>query len=226
MGHIVILNETTKNPITEIGYMAGVCRKGASKSNEANYKRGLEVIQSHHDRCLEFVNVQMILSGYSARVIREWYTHIGGSPTRLQESTRYADESAFSYVIPPSVKEDSDACYLYRETMLYISDVMQKLKDRGVSTEDISMLLPLGMTTKVVDKRNLRNLVEMSHQRMCNRAYWEYRQLMNDIIFELKQYSEEWETLINMNIFCPKCDVLGECTEKKGCGRISHKIEH
>ena len=181
------------------------------------------MIQSHHDRCLEFVNVQMILYGYSARVIREWYTHIGGSPTRLQESTRYADESAFSYVIPPSVKEDSYTCYLYRETMLHISNTMQTLKDRGVPTEDISMLLPLGMTTEVVDKRNLRNLVEMSHQRMCNRAYWEYRQLMNNIIFALKQYSEEWKTLINMNIFCPKCDVLGECTEKKGCGKHDNK---
>ncbi len=40
-----------------------------------------------------------MLEGYSARVIRKWYTHIGGQPTRLQASTRYIDyEHGFSYV--------------------------------------------------------------------------------------------------------------------------------
>lgn len=52
----------------------------------------------------------MILDGYSARVIREWYTHIGGSPTRLQASTRYIDyEHGFDYVVPPSIEKDEAA---------------------------------------------------------------------------------------------------------------------
>ncbi|MDO4294227.1 MAG: FAD-dependent thymidylate synthase [Eubacteriales bacterium] len=34
------------------------------------------------------------------------------------------------------------------------------------------------METKVVDKRNLRNLLDMSHQRWCNRANWEYRNIL------------------------------------------------
>uniref|UniRef100_UPI00405769F7 FAD-dependent thymidylate synthase n=1 Tax=Acetatifactor sp. TaxID=1872090 RepID=UPI00405769F7 len=88
----------------------------------------------------------------------------------------------------------------------------------GIPREDAVMLLPLGMSTKIVDKRNLRNLVKMSHQRLCARAYWEYRLLMKDIMEALAQYSEEWNYLVEHN-FVPKCEAYGKCTEKKGCGR-------
>lgn len=65
-----------------------------------NYKRGLDCIKSNHGRVFEFVNIEAIIEDYSARVIREWYTHIGGSPTRLQSSTRYVNYDNFEYIIP------------------------------------------------------------------------------------------------------------------------------
>ena len=89
MGTITILPETTKNPITLMGQRAGVCWGGNVEDPEKNYKRGMDCIISGHGRVMEYVNVEMIIAGYSARVEREWYTHIGGSPTRLQSSTRY-----------------------------------------------------------------------------------------------------------------------------------------
>ena len=87
MGKIILLPETTKNPITLIGERAGICWGADISNKEKNYKRGLDCILSNHGRTLEYVNVEMIIDGYSARVIREWYTHIGGAPTRLQAST-------------------------------------------------------------------------------------------------------------------------------------------
>ena len=84
------------------------------------------------------------------------------------------------------------------------------------------MLLPLGMETKVVLRTNLRNLIDMAHQRLCTRAYWEYRQLMRDIMDELKIYSEEWAYLVK-HYFVPKCDEVGYCTEKMSCGRKSKR---
>jgi thymidylate synthase (FAD) len=86
------------------------------------------------------------------------------------------------------------------------------------------MVLPMGMATKIVDKRNLRNLVEMSHQRMCTRAYWEYRQLMTDIRNALSVYSIEWGWIAN-ELLEPKCEAIGYCTEKKSCGRKKRKNE-
>ncbi len=223
MGKITILDETTKYPITLIGKRAGVCWDADIDDQNKNYKRGLDCLKSNHGRALEFVNIEMIIDGYSARVIREWYTHIGGAPTRLQESTRYVDSEFFNYVIPPKVFENDEAKAAYVKAMDQISSCVGKLVSLGISREDAAMVLPLGMTTKIVDRRNLRNLIDMSHTRMCTRAYWEFRELFNDILWALKDYSPEWKELIEKGYFEPNCLYLGTCPERKSCGRREEK---
>lgn len=223
MGKVIILDETTRNPITLIGKRAGVCWGADITDDEKNYKRGLACLSSNHGRTLEFINVEMVLEGYSARVIREWYTHIGGSPTRLQASTRYIDYGKFDYVTPRKIEADRRALRIYDNTMKIIADNAKYLEEElGVPREDAAMLLPLGMSTKIVDKRNARNLMDMSRQRMCSRAYWEYRQLFLDIIYELSQISEEWAYICS-TYFHPKCVELGECPEAKSCGMIKQR---
>jgi len=69
----------------------------------------------------------------------------------------------------------------------------------------------------------------MSRQRMCNRAYWEFRELFKDICDALEEYgsdSGEWTTIV-MTQFKPKCKVLGYCPEKHGCGKYPQKeVDH
>lgn len=217
MGKIILLPETTVNPISLIGCRAGHCCGANMYDSEANYKRGLECIESGHGRALEYVNIEMVIEGYSARVIREWYTHISGDPTRLQASTRYIDYRSFSYITPKSVLKNPEAAEKYRQAMAVIQQSCKTLSDLGIPREDIGYLLPLGMTTVIVDKRNVRNLIDMSRQRMCNRALWEYRDLMNDICEALRNYSEEWAYLVETQMM-PKCMSLGHCPEKHSCG--------
>ena len=218
MGKVIILPETTKNPITLIGERAGVCWGADITDAGKNYKRGMDCIVSGHGRTLEFVNVEMVLDGYSARVIREWYTHIGGAPTRLQASTRYINYGNFEYIVPPSIENNADALKEYIHCMDHIAFAARKLESIDIPREDAAMLLPLGMATRIVDKRNLRNLIDMSRQRMCNRAFWEFRELFGDICDALANYSEEWAWVVN-NCFHEKCVELGYCPEKHGCGR-------
>ena len=225
MGKITILPETTKNPISLIGKRAGVCWGADITNKEKNYKRGMDCILANHGRTLEFVNVEMIIDGYSAKVIREFYTHIGSLPSRLQASTRYINYSkgdGFSYTTPPSIKNDYNRTQDWDKLMKTINDHIRFLIDSGVPVEDATMLLPLAYSTKMVDKRNLRNLVDMSHQRMCTRAYWEYRILFNDICNALREYSDEWKWIVD-NLFMPKCEQFGYCAEKKSCGRKDKK---
>lgn len=225
MGSIIILEETTKNPITLIGKRAGVCWGADVTDDSKNYRRGIDCITSNHGRTLEYVNIEMIIDGYSARVIREWYTHLGGSPTRLQASTRYIDyEHGFNYIVPESIRNDEKRYEIYTEAIHQINKALIELEDIGTPREDSALLLPIGMTTKIVDKRNLRNLVDMSHQRMCSRAYHEYRKLFGDICTALYKVSDEWAWIVD-NLFVPKCDYIGYCPEKKSCGRI-HKKEN
>ena len=226
MGTITILSETTKHPITLIGERAGICWNADISNREKNYKRGMDCILANHGRTLEFVNVEMIIDGYSAKVIREFYTHIAGSPSRLQASTRYINYSkgdGFSYTIPHSIEKNEKALAEWKSFMSEINFEIQNLIDtHNIPVEDATMLLPLAYSTKMVDKRNLRSFVDMSRNRMCSRAYWEYRELFRDICNALREYSDEWKWIVD-NLFMPKCEQFGYCTEKKSCGRKDKK---
>ena len=219
MRKILIQSYTTMNPISMIGEEAGICW-GADTSNvNKNYKRGLDCLRSGHMRTAEYPQVYIVLDGYSARVIRELYTHIAGGPTRLQASTRYIDyEHGFDYITPPKVDKDPELRITYENAMFNISENLKKLDALEVPREDSANLLPLGMETKIVLRTNLRHLIDMSHQRLCSRAYWEFRQLMIDIMKALSEYSEEWATIID-KFFKPKCEVCGFCEEKDTCHR-------
>ena len=218
MGKIIGLPETTQNPISLIGMRAGVCWGADITDAAKNYKRGLECIENNHGRTMEYVNVELVIDGYSARVIREWYTHLGGAPTRLQASTRYINYKNFEYITPHKIEKNEEAKKIFDETMRIITENAQKLEEMGIPREDSAMLLPLGMGTKIVDKRNLRNLIDMSRQRMCTRVYHEFRELFKDILETLSQLSDEWKYIIETQMM-PKCEYLGYCPEKKTCGR-------
>ncbi len=220
MSKVIILTDTTDIPITQIGELSGLCWGSDCSDHERNYKRGLECIRNMHGRTEEFPQIYMLLEGYSARVIREYYTHTGGSPTRLQESTRYVDSTSFKYIEPFYIKKNKDCDEIYQNMMKTISESITKLEELGIKKEDSAMLLPLGMETKVIVRTNLRNLIDMAHQRLCARAYWEFQKLMNDIAESLAFYSDEWKTLVKEeNIFIPKCEFLHYCPEKYSCGR-------
>lgn len=222
MGKVTIKDDTVKNPITMIGKYAGACWGADTDDNLKNYNRGIDCLKSKHGRTWEFPDVYMEIDGYSARVMREWYTHIGGAPTRLQASTRYINYNNFGYIVPNSIKVVDEANEIFEDMMKYISNGMNKLKDLKIPREDIAMALPMGMTTKVVCKHNFRNIADMSHQRMCARAYWEYRDIFNDLRKALSEYSDEWKYLVD-NYLMPKCEVYGFCEEKKCCGRKPRK---
>jgi len=224
MGTVTILPYTTKVPLEMMGHCAGICW-GANVEDEAkNLKRGIDCIESDHGRPMEYPEAYAVLDGYSARVIREWYTHVGGMPTRLQASTRYINYNDFSYYTPPKIANNPDALEIYNDTMKLVAMRSKQLEEMGIPREDVANLYPLGMTTKMVDKRNARNIMDMSHQRMCTRAYHEFRQLFNDYLKALSEYSEEWAKLLEMTAM-PKCEVLGYCPEKKSCGRMPKKSE-
>lgn len=87
MKKIKILEDyTTKTPLSLIGEMAGVCWN-AKLNDEANIARAIDCMRSGHGRVSELPDVYLVIEGFSAKMMRELYTHVGGSPTRLQAST-------------------------------------------------------------------------------------------------------------------------------------------
>lgn len=226
MGKVTILPETTKDPISLMGRRAGICWGADITDGERNYRRGLECIENNHGRVLEFPDVHMVFEGYSAKCLREYYTHIGCLPSRLQASTRYIDYSkgdGFEYTTPYTIKKNEKALNEWQNMMKNINDLISRfVNEYEIPIEDATMALPIAYSSKMVDKRNPRNLIDMSRNRMCSRAYWEFRELFKDIINALKEYSDEWAKLIDLQ-FMPKCDYLGYCPEKYSCGRKPKK---
>ena len=139
MGKITILPETTKDPISLMGRRAGICWGADITDAEKNYKRGLECIENIHGRVIEFPDIHMVIEGYSARVIREYYTHIGCLPSRLQASTRYINYENFEYITPKTIANNKEALAIYQETMDVISKNCQKLETLGIPREDSAL---------------------------------------------------------------------------------------
>ena len=207
---------TTKYPLSKMGKKAGICW-GADVSNlEKNIKRGIDCLSSGHGRLLEWVNIEMDISEVSARCMREYTRHIGGASSFLQESTRYVDCEHFGYY-KPYTENQADIKKVYDKAMTDIQKAYGELVSLGMPKEDAANILPLGMHTLITDKRNLRNFIEMSHQRLCTRAYKEYRSLMKLILSELSKLSTEWDFIVKY-VLIPKCEAADYCTEKKSCG--------
>jgi|SRR5690554_111919 len=216
---------TTFYPLQKIGVRAGVCWGSDTLSVKKNIERAQECIFSNHGRTLEFVDIEFFVSGASARVIRELYTHIGGMPTRLQESTRYVNMSNFGYYTPPKIKNNEECLDIYKSTMETITKAYSALLELGIPREDVANLLPLGMDSKVLVKMNLRSLVNLFNVRLCTRAYIEFREMVKILKKELSQLNDEWKW-ISDRLFVPKCEVnnhinskMNYCTESNSCGR-------
>lgn len=217
-----------EKPISTMGMCAAVCygKPVDMEDVEGNYKRGLDCIKDDHGRVEEYPDVIMEISGYSARVIRELYTHIKGT-SRLQESTRYVNMDEFGYFVPPSIKNNEDAFAEYEYLMQMLARGYNRLINNfDIPKEDAANILPLGSHTRIVFKINVRALLHLAEERMCARAYYEFRLLMNEMIATLANYGivnedKEWEEIASM--MKPKCEVVGYCKESRSCGRVIKK---
>lgn len=226
-GRIIILSETTDEPIEMMGRFAGECWGANTKDHEKNFNRGIDCLKSGHGRVMEYPQIYLILDGWSARVLREVMRHNGGDPTYLQASTRYINYQDFSYVTPPAIEKNEKARVAYNDLMANMQSTLKFLEQEcGIKREDAGMVLPLGMTTKVVMRTNLRMLYDMAKVRKCTRAYWEFRELFKEIEEALCIYSDEWKYLIeDYKIFRRKCEWDGGCTETNSCGFMPKKKE-
>ena len=203
----------TKNPLSLMGECASYCWDSIPSS-----QIGIDCIESNHGRVLEYADVTLQISGYSARVIREIYTHICGT-SRLQASTRYIKYGKFDYIIPDSIDKNILAYETYTDVMFIIQKAYKKLEDLGIPKEDIANILPLGMESKMVLKINARAILHMVKVRECTRAYWEFRKFIKELKSVVGDLDSEWLKIISYAKV--KCELLGYCNEKNSCGRVA-----
>lgn len=202
----------TQNPLSLMGECASICW-----DSKPSAEIGKHCMDVGHGRVSEYVEVLLEISDVSIKVGREIYTKQAGN-SKLQSSTRYINYEDFGYVVPNSIKSNPIAKEIYDKHMEDTSETYQRLLDLGIPKEDVSQISPLGMETKIVLKINLRSLIDMFEQRLCARAYHEYRVIMVMIKDLLSELDDEWKWICDNHIKV-KCDKLGYCPEQKSCGR-------
>lgn len=211
----------TKQPLTAIGEYASYCYNTKLKDDKHASRIAKHCINSGHGRNLEFANITLKIT-CSARCAREFYTHVGGSPTRVQASTRYITYDNFDYYIPNGLTEQQET--IINNAMNTIKEAYRELKDLDTPNDITGYILPLNMETTFIWKGNIRTLENMFNQRLCYRALEEYRLLMIDLKKQISNLNDEWKW-ISDKLFVPKCIPLGYCIEgKKDCRLYKEKL--
>lgn len=229
---MITVLEYTKEPLKVMGNAASICYDSIELQDilagtKIKKAKGIakHCLKSGHDRIAEFGDVTFILDLYSARCIRQLYTHVIGV-SKVQQSTRYVeyDDVNFGYYTPNAINKNEKAKAIYDGCMANILDSYIKLIEMGIKEEDAGNLLPLGQHTRITCKINVRALEHMFSVRDCSRTYEEFRKLMKELRGVLSSLDEDWKYLCD-EYFKVKCLKKGFCEERECCGLRPTKSE-
>lgn len=213
----VSLTRVTENPILAIEEAASNCYDSEPTGDGKIMKH---CIKSGHTSVTEFCDFTFHIEGISRALSHQLVRHRMAS--YAQRSQRYCNENGFAYVIPPSIKNNSnpEAIGDYIYFMSQCQSVYKKLQELGVSNEDARMVLPNACETVIEVKMNLRALMNFMNERLCTCAQWEIRELAREMKKVIVEKYPELEPYL-----VPKCEKYGKeygfCNEpqKRSCGR-------
>ena len=169
----VTLIQQSPNPIETISKIASICY-------DSNPKNPLELVKhlynNGHHSVFEHIYFTFKIEGISRACSHQLVRHRMCSFT--QRSQRYCNEDGFDVVLPPSMDNDV-AYYDYNETILDIRQGYSNLlNNQRISKEDARYVLPNACCTELYLSCNLRELIHICNERLCSRAQWEIRELV------------------------------------------------
>ena len=151
-----------------------------------------EVMRSHLDTPLEFIDLQFMVEAVSRAWTHQVVRQRVGS-VFAQESLRFAVKRGFAseVAIPPSIVNlEEGPGKIWSDTIQKIDDAYQQLVDAGIPAEDARGLLPHAVTTRMIWKTNLRALFRAAGDRLCTQAQFEWRAVMLGIMKAIAQHDE------------------------------------
>ena len=172
------------------------------------------VISSGHYSTIEHIQVSFAISNVSRACTHQLVRHRHMSFS--QKSQRYVKEKGqFDYIIPPTIEKDPELKEKFEKFMGEISALYNEFTEAGIPAEDARFVLPNAAASSLVTSLNLREMIHLANLRLCTRAQYEIRILVNKMCQELLK-EEAWLK----PYLVPKCERLGFCDEDKSCGRV------
>ena len=173
---LVTLIQATPYPIQTIATIASICYD----SNPSNPKKLVEhCYKNGHLSVMEHIYFTFKIEGISRACSHQLVRHRHCSFT--QRSQRYCSEDDFGYVIPPTIKENGESDS-YIRSMNALDWDYAMLTEAGIANEDARYVLPNACETSLYLSCNLRELIHMSNERLCRRAQWEIRELVQQMV--------------------------------------------
>lgn len=183
----VTLVQATPNPIQTIATIASICYD----SNPSNPMKLVEhCYKNGHLSVMEHIYFTFKIEGISRACSHQLVRHRHCSFT--QRSQRYCSEDGFGFVTPSTVDEGR-----FANDMEDIKDWYEEYQKIGVPNEDARYVLPNACETSLYLSCNLRELIHMSNERLCRRAQWEIRELVQQMVYCVN--ADLWFMLV------PKC---------------------
>lgn len=172
----VTLIQETPNPIETISNIASICYDSTPsdplKLVKHLYKNG-------HHSVFEHVYFTFKIEGISRACSHQLVRHRMCSFT--QRSQRYCSEDSFKVVLPPSI-DVSDRYWEYNNGTLESRVSYNNLIGMGTPKEDARYILPNACETSLYLSCNLRELIHICNERLCVRAQWEIRELVEKMV--------------------------------------------
>lgn len=186
----VTLIQSTPNPIGTIAQIASICYDSDPKNPLGLVKH---LYKNGHHSVFEHIYFTFKIEGISRACSHQLVRHRHCSFT--QRSQRYCSEDGFNFVLPPEAsKNNFDLPY---NGMMRDAEGNYKLLNKFVPNEDARYVLPNACETALYLSCNLRELIHMANERLCTRAQWEIRALVQQMVYCVN--ADLWFMLV------PKC---------------------
>lgn len=123
-----------------------------------------------------------------------------------------------NYQTPPSIKKYN--VELFDEIQKKNKEMFNYFKKQGVRDQDLIYFYLCGTSVNVTTTMNGRTLEWISRLRCCTRAQWEFRNIANSMVRQVKEVAPLFGNSLGAT-----CDIFGYCPEgKKSCGKVNAKV--
>ena len=204
----VSLIQATPKPIETIAQIASICYDSDPKNPLGLVKH---LYRNGHHSVFEHIYFTLKIEGISRACSHQVVRHRHCSFT--QRSQRYCSEDGFSYVEPESI-EEVDEFDGFSGFMEMVTENYRELVALGVPNEDARMVLPNACATSLYLSCNLRELIHICNERLCSRAQWEIRAMVQEMVALV---DPELQFML-----VPKCK-SGRIICNAPCGKVSEK---
>lgn len=168
----VTLIQSTPDPIETIAKIASICYDSDPKNPLGLVKH---LYKNGHHSVMEHIYFTFKIEGISRACSHQLVRHRHCSFT--QRSQRYCSEDGFEYVVPPTLDGVT-----FDAKMQCVNGWYNYYQSNSIPNEDARYLLPNACATELYLSCNLRELIHIANERLCSRAQWEIRELVQKMV--------------------------------------------